>query len=112
MFQAADRNQAAVSRTYHSAHAVRGGGADRVVVGVCCCIDSAVAAWNREDGHWSVGTFARAGSMLQPQVNFQVTSAINYFPRRPPGPPHHTRCLRKESSKVGELYLSFHCHLD
>lgn len=41
-------------RTYHSPHAVRGGGADRVVVGVCCCIDSAVAAWNREDAHSSV----------------------------------------------------------
>lgn len=32
------------SDTYHGPHTVRGGGANRVVVGVCCCIDSAVAA--------------------------------------------------------------------
>lgn len=42
--QAADRKQAAVSWTYHSPHAVCGGRANRVVVGVCCCIDSAIAA--------------------------------------------------------------------
>lgn len=50
-FQAADRKEAAVSRTYHGPHAVRGGGADRVVVRVRCCIDSAVAAWKTKEGH-------------------------------------------------------------
>lgn len=49
-FQALDRKEAAVWRTYHGPHAIRGGGADRVVVWVCCCIDSAVAAWKRKEG--------------------------------------------------------------
>lgn len=38
------QNQVDVSRTYHSPHTVCGGRANRVVVGVGCCIDSAVAA--------------------------------------------------------------------
>lgn len=35
---------AAVSHTHHSPHTVCGSRANRVVVGVCCCIDSAIAA--------------------------------------------------------------------
>lgn len=86
MFQAADRKQAAGSRTYHSPHAVRGGGADRVVVGVCCCIDSAVAAWNGEE------TVMHACSVLEPRVNSfksraqSITSLVG-----PPGGPHITQ---------------------
>lgn len=40
----ADRKEAAVSDTYHSPHTVCGSRANRVVVGVRCCIDSAIAA--------------------------------------------------------------------
>lgn len=51
--------------------------------------------------------------MLNPSSKpFQVSNAINYFPPRPPGLPALYKVVQKGSSKVGELYLSFHCHLD
>lgn len=38
------QEQAVLSETYHGPHTVCGCRANRVVIRVCCCIDSAIAA--------------------------------------------------------------------
>lgn len=56
------REEAALSETYHGPHTVCGSRANRVVVGVCCCIDSAIAAWQEAQRrqsliyHWPTAT--------------------------------------------------------
>lgn len=63
---------AAASGTYHGPHAVRGGGAERVVVRVGCCIDSAVAAGETERSVNIHARSANAGAssrLFQPAID-------------------------------------------